>query len=49
MFSLFSLVLGNKDILLSFGISHTSVFIYLLLFLTLFDIVSLPLQFLKMY
>jgi STE24 endopeptidase len=49
MFSLFSYCLNNKDLLLSFGFNHTSVFMYLLTFMTMWGPLSFPLQFLSMF
>jgi STE24 endopeptidase len=49
MFTLFSFCLNNKDMLLSFGITHSSVFMYLLIFSALYGSVSFPLEFLNMY
>ena len=49
IFSLFSLVLNNPEILLSFGVNHTSAFMALLLFTTILDPFNFPLQFGEMY
>ena len=49
IFTLFSFCLNNKEFLLSFGITHSSVFMYLLTFMTFYEPVGFPLQFLSMY
>jgi len=49
MFSLFALVLGNKDALLSFGFSFESNFIYLFIFQAMFSPLGFFTQFFSMY
>jgi len=42
MFALFSLCLNNKQLLLSFGITHSSTFMYLLTFMTVYEPFNFP-------
>ncbi len=49
MFALFSLCLNNKELLLSFGINHSSAFMYLLTFMTIYEPFNFPMQFFNMY
>ena len=49
MFTLFSFCLNNKEVLLSFGINHSSAFMYLQIFTTLYEPFNFPLKFFDMY
>jgi STE24 endopeptidase len=49
MFTLFSFCLGNKDIILSFGFSNSSNFLYLYLFMAIYSPFSFIIQFGTMY
>ena len=49
MFSVFSLCLGNSDILVSFGFTHKSNFLFLFIFQNLWVPFAFVIQFLVMY
>ena len=49
MFSAFEFVLGNSDVLLSFGFQYESNFLYLFIFANLYTPINFGLQFATMY